>query len=124
MYFDQQSYDIRCDWGLAGLTHLSPSSDAIVIIDVLSFSTCVDIAVANGGDRLSVPMARHFCRRIRCLTRGHCGLTPTGYGLFPLTGFATPYSSRHSPRLTLPEWLLSVSINRSRSHICRLPTQC
>jgi len=49
MYFDQQSYDIRCDWGLAGLIHLSPSSDAIVIIDVLSFSTCVDIAVANGA---------------------------------------------------------------------------
>ena len=43
------SGDIRCDWGLTGLTHLSPSSDAIVIIDVLSFSTCVDIAVANGA---------------------------------------------------------------------------
>ena len=49
MYFDQQPYDIRCDWGLPGLAHLSPDSDAIVIIDVLSFSTCVDIAVGNGA---------------------------------------------------------------------------
>ncbi|MDH3605240.1 MAG: hypothetical protein OEU26_37080, partial [Candidatus Tectomicrobia bacterium] len=49
MYVDQQPYDIRCDWGLAALTHLSPDSDAIIIIDVLSFSTCVDIAVANGA---------------------------------------------------------------------------
>lgn len=49
MYFDQQPYDIRCDWGLTGLTHLSPNSDAIVIIDVLSFSTCIDITVANGA---------------------------------------------------------------------------
>ncbi len=49
MSFTQQAYDIRCEWGLSGLTCLSPHSDAIVIVDVLSFSTCVDIAVANGA---------------------------------------------------------------------------
>jgi 2-phosphosulfolactate phosphatase len=41
--------DIRCEWGAAGLTHLLPTSDVIIIVDVLSFSTCVDVAVGNGA---------------------------------------------------------------------------
>jgi 2-phosphosulfolactate phosphatase len=49
MVFDQQPFDIRCEWGSAGLRHLAESSDAIVIVDVLSFSTCVDIVVSRGA---------------------------------------------------------------------------
>ena len=47
--FDQQPFDIRCEWNSAGLRHLAESSDAIVIVDVFSFSTCVDIAVCRGA---------------------------------------------------------------------------
>ena len=47
--FDQSDYDLRCEWGLRGLLHLAPVSDAVVIVDVLSFTTTVDIAVANGA---------------------------------------------------------------------------
>lgn len=49
MYFDQREYDIRFEWGLSGVQALAPSSDVIVIIDVLSFTTCVDIAIGNGA---------------------------------------------------------------------------
>jgi 2-phosphosulfolactate phosphatase len=49
MYFDQRDFDIKCEWGLPGIGHLSPYSDVIVIVDVLSFSTCVDVAVKNGA---------------------------------------------------------------------------
>ena len=48
-YFDQHDYDICCEWGLAGIAELSPTSEVIVIVDVLSFSTSVDIAVGNGA---------------------------------------------------------------------------
>lgn len=34
---------------LSGLQSISPSTDAIVIIDVLSFTTCVEIALTCGG---------------------------------------------------------------------------
>ena len=49
MFFDQQEFDIRCEWGEQGVAALSPISDAIIIVDVLSFSTSVEIAVGNGA---------------------------------------------------------------------------
>ena len=45
----QASYDIRCEWGEHGIVELSRSSDVAIIVDVLSFSTCVDIATARGA---------------------------------------------------------------------------
>ena len=49
VYFGQDPYDLRCEWGLAGLLALQPSADAVIIVDVLSFSTAVDIALARGA---------------------------------------------------------------------------
>jgi 2-phosphosulfolactate phosphatase len=45
----QDDSDIRCEWGSAGLTHCLASSEAVIIVDVLSFSTCVDVAVSQGA---------------------------------------------------------------------------
>lgn len=45
----QAGFDIRCEWGLSGITALGPTSDVVIIVDVLSFSTCVEIATANGA---------------------------------------------------------------------------
>jgi 2-phosphosulfolactate phosphatase len=52
MFFDQADYDLRCEWGSQGLLALSPISDAVVVVDVLSFSTAADIVVANGASVL------------------------------------------------------------------------
>ncbi|MEM7539272.1 MAG: 2-phosphosulfolactate phosphatase [Chloroflexota bacterium] len=49
MYFDQQEYDIRFEWGLSGLQTLLPICELIVIVDVFSFTTCVDIVVGKGS---------------------------------------------------------------------------
>ncbi len=49
MFFDQQEFDIRCEWGEHGVVHLAPISDVVIVVDVLSFSTSVDIAVNQGA---------------------------------------------------------------------------
>ncbi len=48
----QSEYDLRCEWGRPGVEYLAPISDVVIIIDVLSFSTAVDIAVARGASIL------------------------------------------------------------------------
>ena len=47
--FDQSRFDLRCEWRLQGLQALAPESDVIIIVDVLVFSTSVDIALAAGA---------------------------------------------------------------------------
>ncbi|MDU7523081.1 MAG: 2-phosphosulfolactate phosphatase [Roseomonas mucosa] len=41
--------DTLCEWGMAGLLALHERAAALVIVDVLSFSTAVDITVARGA---------------------------------------------------------------------------
>lgn len=45
----QVGFAVRCDWGLSGMAALAPTSDVVVVIDVLSFTTCVEVATANGA---------------------------------------------------------------------------
>lgn len=49
-WYDQTRWDIRCEWGLRGVEMLAPISDVVIIVDVLSFSTCVDVAVSHGAE--------------------------------------------------------------------------
>jgi 2-phosphosulfolactate phosphatase len=46
--FDQAEFQVRCEWGLRGLNELAPVCEAVILIDLLSFTTAVDIATARG----------------------------------------------------------------------------
>ena len=48
-YLKQAGYDIRCEWGLNGIKALLADSDVIIIVDILSFSTSVDIALSRNA---------------------------------------------------------------------------
>jgi 2-phosphosulfolactate phosphatase len=45
--FDQHRHRIRMEWGPMGVATLGPLCSVLVIVDVLSFSTTVDIAVSH-----------------------------------------------------------------------------
>jgi 2-phosphosulfolactate phosphatase len=49
MIYNQEEFDIRLEWGIQGMRELAPVSDVVIIVDILSFSTCVEIATANGS---------------------------------------------------------------------------
>lgn len=53
-YYDQSAFDIRCEWGMQGLKNLAPAK-TVVIVDVLSFTTSVEIAVSRGVTVLPFP---------------------------------------------------------------------
>ncbi|MCR9003274.1 hypothetical protein FS594_24425 (plasmid) [Rahnella aquatilis] len=47
--FLQADFDVRLEWGAQAVEHLAAKADCIVIIDVMSFSTCVSVANERGG---------------------------------------------------------------------------
>jgi 2-phosphosulfolactate phosphatase len=49
VFYNQSEFDIRCEWGIEAVERLSPVCDVVIIVDVLSFTTAVDIAASRGA---------------------------------------------------------------------------
>jgi 2-phosphosulfolactate phosphatase len=49
LFYQQKGYSLRFDWGAQGLQALLPASEVIIIVDVLSFCSAVDVAVGRGA---------------------------------------------------------------------------
>jgi 2-phosphosulfolactate phosphatase len=47
--YNQYEFEIRCEWGALGIATLALISDVVIIVDVLSFSTCVEVATSRGA---------------------------------------------------------------------------
>lgn len=45
---DQAGYTVKFGWGLAGAAALAPRSDVMVVVDVITFSTTVAVAIERG----------------------------------------------------------------------------
>lgn len=84
MFAAQQGFDVRVDWGMAGLRNVAALCPAVVLVDVLSFSTCVDVACARGAQVLPYPhkdeSAAAYAAQRRALLAG-----PRDHGGFSLS---------------------------------------
>jgi len=85
MTFDQAAFDIRCEWGLPGVLQLAPISDVVIIVDVFSFTTCVEIATSQGATvfpyRGPAEGAAEFAHSVNAVLAAQWG--GAGYSLSP-----------------------------------------
>jgi 2-phosphosulfolactate phosphatase len=65
VFSDQAAYDVRFEWGADGLAAVGPVSDVVVLVDVLSFGTCVDVATARGAFVLPYPRRDESAERCK-----------------------------------------------------------
>lgn len=99
-YEDQAGCDARFEWGAAGVRRLAPVCAVIVIVDVLSFTTCVDVAVGRGATvfpyRWRDATAEAFAREHDALLAvGRGQTTPERlYSLSPVSLAALPPAAR------------------------------
>lgn len=126
MYFDQSEYDIRFEWGLSGVEAFAPVSDVVVIVDVLSFTTCVDIVVGRDGFVLpylgKLNDLAAFAHTQKAIYANPARKHEAGFSLGPL--IADDNSRRHTLGFAISQWFYTFSLDRHGSYAGWLFTQC
>ena len=83
----QDGWDVRFEWGVEGLRHVADGTGAVVVVDVLRFTTAVSVAVGRGavvlpyvwaaGDAARAYAARHGAELAGLREDGAWSLSPT-----------------------------------------------
>ena len=100
MFDDQSGYQERFEWGEAGVLRLAPISDIVVIVDVLSFSTAVEIARSRGAlvypYRWRDERAASFAQSVDAVlaSPGRMSTDESGYSLSPASLREIPAGTR------------------------------
>ncbi|MCA9316383.1 MAG: 2-phosphosulfolactate phosphatase [Planctomycetes bacterium] len=97
----QDAFDIRLGWGPWGLQHVARDADVVVIVDVLSFTTCVEVAASRGIDVIPFPW-RDDRAAARAKEVGAVLATRRGEGSGPSLSPASLSSLPPGSRLLLP----------------------
>ena len=100
MFDDQAEFRERFEWGEAGIRRLAPGADILVVVDVLSFATAVDVAVGRGASvypyRWRDARAAAFAEQVGAVLAGGrtAGDRGVPYSLAPTSLFAIPPGTR------------------------------
>src|SRR5918994_3589905 len=91
----QNGFDVRFEGGSDGLRQLGPAAGAVVVVDVLRFTTAVSVAVGRGARVLPYPWAagdaetyaaQHNAWLAGRRENGEWPLSPTGLARLPAGG--------------------------------------
>jgi 2-phosphosulfolactate phosphatase len=99
-FTDQSLFDARFEWGETGVRALAPFVSAMVIVDVLSFTTAVDIGVSRKASiypfRWTRGQAARYAGEIGALlaVRRRDATSQTPYSLSPATIQALPEGTK------------------------------
>ncbi|WP_424951892.1 2-phosphosulfolactate phosphatase [Deinococcus sp.] len=97
-FYDQAAFAVRFEWGEAAITHLAPGCEAVVIVDVLSFSTAVDVALVRGASvfpyRWRDDSAARFAQEQNALLASHERRSGNMFSLSPASLATLPEGSR------------------------------
>lgn len=101
--WSQSGYAVRFDWGLVGAEQTADPHGAVVVVDVLSFTTAVNVAVERGIDVYAAPWddaaGDLAVARDASLAVGRSATSARSpWSLSPATIAAAPFT----PRLVLP----------------------
>ncbi|MGH3916467.1 MAG: 2-phosphosulfolactate phosphatase [Pseudonocardiaceae bacterium] len=92
----QDGYDVRLEWGREGMALLGVHCAVVVIVDVLSFCTAVDIAVERGAEVVALPWgderAVDAAQRVGAVLAG--SRSAAGFSLSPSTLGTLPAGTR------------------------------
>src|SRR5262245_61041657 len=88
-----------CEWGLQGACVFAGRVGALIVVDVLSFSTCVDIAVARGAEVVpfaygDAVAARAVAAALGCEVAGRRGSGEHRFSLSPASLIAIAPGTR------------------------------
>jgi 2-phosphosulfolactate phosphatase len=98
-FVDQSGYEVRVEHGLRGLQALATVPlGAVVVVDVLSFSTCVSVAVEGGALVYPYPWQRDgleaYARERSAVVAGDRGDPSARYSLSPASLVGAPPGER------------------------------
>ena len=123
--FLQTHFDVRLEWGAQAVEHLGADADCIVIIDVMSFSTCVSVAIERGGVIFPYPWKDVSAQQFAADNNAQCAQFDRR---FQGAGFTlSPCSLREmlaGTRLVLPSPNGSALTFKARAHPAAIFTAC
>ena len=89
----QEGWAVRFEWGVDGLSEVAQGAGAVVVVDVLRFTTAVSVAVGRGavvlpyvwaaGDAAQAYAARHDAELAGRREDGHWSLSPRDLARIP-----------------------------------------
>ncbi|MFC4159709.1 2-phosphosulfolactate phosphatase [Chitinimonas lacunae] len=111
-YFSQHGYSLRFEWGLSGIDYLAAAAECVVIVDVMSFSTCVSVATGRGATvypyRWRDDTAFEYGKQLRAVVADPHRRLSDGYSLSPSSLLTIPAGTRlvlPSPNGSSAAWL-------------------